>query len=281
MAHDRASASRTTAAHPPASHHARARQVELILERGDAIPTLSPIAARVLKLGSANDVEIDQLSRVIETDPALATRILGMCRRSDKGLGDKITSVKRAVVMLGLEAVRSAILAVSVYDMLAKDEDIQRTDRSLAGDSTGSGGFSRTGFWKHSVAVACAGELIAADHRQLRVLPEEAFLAGLLHGIGRIVLSSMLPRAYDAVQRLAERAVGVGVERAQLHWITLLDLGGGEGHGQHPGGVQVRRGIVEPGRAGAQGQQGQAHHRLHRRPSTGSTGRPEMAPRSE
>jgi HD-like signal output (HDOD) protein len=141
-----------------------------------------------------------------------------MCRRSDKGLGDKITSVKRAVVMLGLEAVRSAILAVSVYDMLAKDEDIQRTDRSLAGDSTGSGGFSRTGFWKHSVAVACAGELIAADHRQLRVLPEEAFLAGLLHGIGRIVLSSMLPRAYDAVQRLAEkRAVpSAGIEHDML-----------------------------------------------------------------
>lgn len=205
MAHDRASAPRTTAAHPPASLHARARQVELILERVDAIPTLSPIAARVLKLGSANDVEIDQLSRVIETDPALATRILGMCRRSDKGLGDKITSVKRAVVMLGLEAVRSAILAVSVYDMLAKDEDAQRTDRSIAGDSSGTGGFSRTDFWKHSVAVACAGELIATENRQTRVLPEEAFLAGLLHGIGRIVLSSMLPRAYDAVQRLAEK----------------------------------------------------------------------------
>ncbi|MFO0833033.1 MAG: HDOD domain-containing protein [Phycisphaerales bacterium] len=202
----------------PASLHARARQVELILERVDAIPTLSPIAARVLKLGSASDVEMDALARVIETDPALTVRILGMCRRSDKGLGDRITSVKRAVVMLGLEAVRSAVLAVSVYDLLAKDERAQRADRSLAGEGAGPGGFDRTGFWKHSVAVACAGELIAAEHRQLKVLPEEAFLAGLLHGVGRIILSSVLPRAYDGVQRLAERRgiASAGLEHEML-----------------------------------------------------------------
>lgn len=200
------------------SPHARARQVELILERVDAIPTLSPIAARVLKLGSASDVQMDELAKVIESDPALTMRILGMCRRSDKGLGDKITSVKRAVVMLGLEAVRSAVLAVSVYDLLAKDEQAQRADRSLAGDGAGSGGFDRTGFWKHSVAVACAGELIASDSKQLKVLPEEAFLAGLLHGIGRIVLSGVLPRAYDAVHRLAEKRsiTSAGLEHEML-----------------------------------------------------------------
>jgi HD-like signal output (HDOD) protein/signal transduction histidine kinase len=197
---------------------ARARQVELILERVDAIPTLSPIAARVLKLGSASDVELDDLAKVIETDPALATRILGLCRRSDKGLGDKITSVKRAVVMLGLEAVRSAVLSVSVYDLLAKDEQAQRADRTLAGDGADAGGFDRTAFWKHSVAVACAGELIAGESKHLKVLPEEAFLAGLLHGVGRIVLSSVLPRAYDGVQRLAERRgiASAGLEHEML-----------------------------------------------------------------
>ncbi len=205
MTRSQASTAKASGAHAPAASPARARQVELILERVDAIPTLSPIAARVLKLGSASDVAMDELAKVIETDPALTMRILGMCRRSDKGLGDKITSVKRAVVMLGLEAVRSAVLAVSVYDLLAKDEQSQSTDRSLAGDGSGAGGFDRTGFWKHSVAVACAGELIATEGKSLKVLPEEAFLAGLLHGIGRIVLSSVLPRAYDAVQRLAER----------------------------------------------------------------------------
>ena len=83
------------------------RQVELILERVDTLPTLSPVAARLLKLGSSDQVDIADVIKIIETDPAMSTRIIGLCRRADRGLGDRVTTVKRAVLMLGLEPVRS------------------------------------------------------------------------------------------------------------------------------------------------------------------------------
>jgi len=188
---------------------AGAARIDLILERVDALPTLGPIAARVIELGSADGVGMDEVARVIESDPSLAARVLGLCRRSDTGLGDKITTVKRAVVMLGLDAVRSAILAVSVYNALGDDAAAEEPAIDLSADvgvpGDGAGGFDRAGYWRFCIGVACASELIAELEKNRGVAPEEAFLAGLLHGVGKLALDYALPRSYDTVVRLAEK----------------------------------------------------------------------------
>ncbi len=213
---------------PSAAEQARARQVELILERVKTLPTLSPVAARLLSIGTIDEVLIGDVVKIIESDPALSARILGLCRKADRGLGDRITTVKRAVLMLGIEAVRSAALSVSVYDLMTREDDTARKefDAAVAG-SAGEGSladaqdlqkFDRKGFWKHSIAVACAAELIAAGNPKLRVIPEEAFLAGLLHDVGKLVLELVLPRSYQRVIELAHKraADSSAFERAVL-----------------------------------------------------------------
>src|SRR6266850_1126606 len=97
----------------------RAGQIELILRRVESLPTLSPVATRMLQIAGVEDADLDALVEVIESDPPLTARLLGLCRRADKGWGDRITTVRRAVVMLGLEAVQAAALSVSVYDVMA------------------------------------------------------------------------------------------------------------------------------------------------------------------
>lgn len=191
----------------------RARQVELILERVRALPTLSPVAARLLSIGTVDEVLIADVVKIIESDPALSARILGLCRKADRGLGDRITTVKRAVLMLGIEAVRAAALSVSVYDLMTSEDEAARAalDTAVAKEHghnparPGERRFDRRGFWKHSIAVACAAELIAQVNPKLRVIPEEAFLAGLLHDIGKLVLELVLPRSYDRVLEVAHR----------------------------------------------------------------------------
>lgn len=192
------------------------RQVEMILEQVDALPTLPSVAARMLRVGASADVDVDEIARLIESDPAMSARILGLCRKSDKGLGDRVTTIKKAVVMLGIEAVRSAVLSVAVCDMLGIPGGAERLalDRAVAEGDDGQGeGFGRLGYWKHCVGVACAAEIIATANKSLKVPAEEAFLAGLLHGVGRLVLQAVLPRAYDRVTRLAARR---GVPMASL-----------------------------------------------------------------
>ncbi len=222
-----------------ASSAARARQVELILERVDSMPTLPAVAAKVIQMGASDSVEIEELATLIESDPALTTRILGLCRRADKGLGDRVMSVKRAVVMLGLEAVRSAVLSVAVFDALKPVDDVRQRvieREAVADDGDGPGPeFDRIGFWKYSIAVACASELLASRQQRAngagrpgtsRVLPEEAFLSGLLHAIGRITLQWLLPTAYLRAVRLANtRGVQLANVERQLFGLDYRTAG--------------------------------------------------------
>ncbi len=200
---------RADAADPAAQ--ARLRQVEMVLEHLDALPTLSPVALRLLQLGSADEVDLDEVVRLLETDPALTAMILGLCRRADRGLGEKIDTVRRAVVMLGIEAVRSAVLGVHVYDLVhgtaGEMDKLGRapTEHDLAESGGRLAAFDRVGLWTHSVAVACCAELVAKRHPELDVRPEQAFVAGLLHDLGKLVLELVLPRALARVAALAEQ----------------------------------------------------------------------------
>ncbi|MEM9064897.1 MAG: HDOD domain-containing protein [Planctomycetota bacterium] len=194
--------------------HARARQVELILKQIDALPTLGPVAARLLTVASAEDADLDEIVRMIESDPALTGRILSLCARADKGVPRNITTVRRAVVMLGLDAVRAAALSVTVYELMRGSE--RRLEE--APESETDAPFDRAGFWRFCVTTASAAERLAKEHPALKVQPDEAFSAGLLSGLGKLALDLILPRSYAKVlgvcqQRLSDAAP---VERTLL-----------------------------------------------------------------
>ena len=181
---------------------ARARHVEMIIERLGMLPTLSAVAQKVLSAGSHDEVDIGELTRLIEADPSLTGKVLSMCRRADVGLGDKITSVNRAVTLLGLDAVISAMLSIEVFELLSSEQD-----------ASNKGGFDAPGHWRHAIAVASAAEMIAQAHKSREIKPETAFVAGLLHSIGRVALQITLPDAYARVLRVAESR---GVDSAPL-----------------------------------------------------------------
>lgn len=167
-------------------------RVELILQQLDTLPTLSPIAVRLLQLSSSHDATVAEISALVSSDPALATKLLSMCRRASTGLGEAVTTVDRAVVMLGLEALRTALLSVHVYELMEGD----RPEKGVAID--------RAGLWRRQLAVACAAEHLARESRGLCVAPDEAFTAGLLHGIGKLALASVLPKTYQRVCEYAD-----------------------------------------------------------------------------
>ncbi len=174
----------------------------MIIERLGSLPTLSAVAQKVLSAGSHDEVDIGELTTLIEGDPSLTGKVLSMCRRADTGLGDKITSVNRAITLLGLDAVVSAMLSIEVFNLL-----------SSAQDASSKGGFDAPGHWRHAIAVASASELIAQAHQGRDAKPETAFVGGLLHSIGRVALQIVLPDAYARVLRVAESR---GVDSAPL-----------------------------------------------------------------
>lgn len=171
---------------------ARSRRIGLILGQIDSLPTLPSVATRLLKVGSSSDADFREIVSMIESDPALTAKILGLCRRADRKRAEEITTVDRAVVHLGFEAVRSAALSVHAYELLS----VAGAERSGSEDI--SPALDPRQFWRHSIAVACAAEGLVAANDDPAGLPKPtaAFVCGLLHGIGTLALQHALPRAY-------------------------------------------------------------------------------------
>lgn len=167
------------------------RQIEAILTGITRLPTLPEVAARLLSMGASEDVRLDEVIELIEADPALSARMLSLCRYADAGLGDRITTVRRAVIMLGLDAVRSAVLSVIVFDNLSVDDS--------------EGLFDFEGFWTRAIAVACVSEWVMGKQRSIEISSDEAYLAGLVHGLGKLALYKVLPKSWEKALTMAQQ----------------------------------------------------------------------------
>jgi signal transduction histidine kinase/HD-like signal output (HDOD) protein len=173
----------------------REKRVELILQQLEELPTLPAIALKVLEVTGNEESSAKDVVRLITTDQSLTTRVLQLVHRADAGVRGSVNTVDRAVVLLGFAAVRSAVLAVSIFETFQAP--------------TNSSQFNRDDFWKHSVAVACCAELLAGElqktwGRDSGVDPSEAFVCGLLHDMGKVALDAMLPKSFGKVVEAAD-----------------------------------------------------------------------------
>lgn len=135
------------------------------------IATLPEITLKIVELVESPRSTAQDLHKVISNDPALCTRILKVVNSSFYGLPGQIGSINRAIVMLGLNAVKNIAIAASLAKLFrGGDIGASLTPRRL---------------WEHSVAVGATTKLLA-DRLKIG-LGDEAFLAGLMHDIGIMV----------------------------------------------------------------------------------------------
>ncbi|MBN1491376.1 MAG: HDOD domain-containing protein, partial [Phycisphaerae bacterium] len=180
-------------------------RVELILAQLDNLPTLPSVATRVLELTTASDSNAREVTRLVESDQSLTAKILAMTRRASTGVRSEVSTIDRAVVLLGFDAIRNAVLSIKIFETFARRAEPEDTE------------FDRTEFWKHSLAVACGAQLAAQELRG-SIEPEQAFVCGLLHDIGKVALDACLPKSYDRVVRRTNtaRACVADMERELL-----------------------------------------------------------------
>src|ERR1700722_1461449 len=186
------------------SDQMQAKRVELILQQLDQLPTLPAVALRVLEVTADTDASVLDVVRLIGSDQSLTTRILQLVHSAATGVREDVTSIERAIVLLGFDAVRSAVLAVSVFETLETTGSPGKPDKRNP-----TGAFSREEFWRHSVAVACAAELlaealVASEGKESGIVPAEAFVCGLLHDMGKVALDAILPKSFAKVVEAAD-----------------------------------------------------------------------------
>ncbi len=135
------------------------------------IATLPEITLKIIELVEDPTSTAQDLHKIIANDPALCSRILKVVNSAFYGLPRQIGSINRAIVLLGLNAVKNIAIAASLTKLFRGGELCPA--------------FSAKDLWVHSVATAACAKLIC-DELHLG-LSDEAFLAGLIHDIGIMV----------------------------------------------------------------------------------------------
>ncbi len=140
------------------------------------LPTLPVVAARVLAMLAQPDFSLDKVAKLIESDPILAARLLSRLRKAAFAGLQRFDSVLTCVTRLGARELRVFLVETSVHQVLeSRNPIISEMCREL---------------WRHSLAVAILSrELSVATHG---LHPDTAYLAGLLHDVGRPVLAAKL-----------------------------------------------------------------------------------------
>jgi putative nucleotidyltransferase with HDIG domain len=182
--------------------------MERILRDLDSVPSLPTMVIELLNLTSSSEATFADIVRVIEADPGVTTRILRLARRLC-GHEIKIDTIRTAVSQLGFDAVRNAVLAMKIVDVFKTPDAVSSTDAAPR--------FDRNALWQHCLGVACAAELLAQQTKGA-VHPEEAFIAGLLHDIGKLALDYVAPGSFAkaAARSRKDRCCPTESERAYL-----------------------------------------------------------------
>src|SRR3954462_10294431 len=135
------------------------------------ISTLPEVTANIVATVEDPKSTAAQLHKIVAHDPALATRILKVVNSAFYGLPGQIGSVERAIVLLGLNAVKNIAVAASLGQLFRGVKLCE--------------GFTAKDLWTHCVAVGVTARELA---RQLKLpFADEAFLAGMIHDIGIMV----------------------------------------------------------------------------------------------
>lgn len=145
------------------------------------LPSPQGVALAVLELTQRHDASIQDLTLLVQTDPAMAARILRYANAVHGGSLRHIASLTHAIVFLGLFRVRQIALGFSLVDHY----------RSGACEA-----FDYLGYWTASLAAGITAQQVAT---QAQCPPDESFTCGLLSGIGRLALATVFPAEYGVL----------------------------------------------------------------------------------
>jgi len=148
-----------------------------LLNKFNTAKTLSHIAIKLTKLISDENSTMQDFEKMIKMDPTLVLRILRGVNSPYYGLRQKVNSISRAVVIIGINNLRNMIVTEGL--------------KGLFRDKNSKNAFSRKNLWLHCAAVSICSQMLM--ERIFGLNGEDAFLCGILHDIGMIVEDQTTP----------------------------------------------------------------------------------------
>lgn len=152
----------------------RRSEIIHIIKDTRSLPTLPGIISRLSSLAEDGKVSVDEMARVVTSDQVLSAKVLKLVNSPFYGFSGRISTVSKALILLGVNVVKSLAISSSIFEIMEKNI---------------------VGLWEHSLGAAVAANIIA---RKLN-LPEreEISTAALLHDIGKVIIKIKLEEDYE------------------------------------------------------------------------------------
>lgn len=160
---------------------------DLISQLGK-LPSLPSIYSRLQKAIATPGVEIDEIGEIIAQDIAMTAKVMQLVNSAFFGIYTRVDSPARAVTLLGLDTIKALVLNLELFSLIKVSEDLFQIDR----------------LWHHSLTAGKMAKAIAAKQTDDKEMINDAFLAGTLHDLGKLVLLSYLPKQYRQVIDMAK-----------------------------------------------------------------------------
>jgi len=189
----------------------RQERLKKITQSIIALPTLPAVITQLIGIIDNPTTSARNVAQLISTDQALTAKILKLANSAFYGFPREIATVNHAVVVLGFETVKNLALSVSVLERFSSHGE--------------NSGFDRQKFWEHSIGCGVAAKLLAAKFRYR--VSGEVFAAGILHDIGKLVLSQYFPTDFGEILDVAQsQGIYIGKAEELVLGVTHADVGG-------------------------------------------------------
>ncbi|MBU0728975.1 MAG: HDOD domain-containing protein [Proteobacteria bacterium] len=160
-------------------------QLAKLIESTKDLPTLPAVATQINEETKKKSLTAHSLGKIIAQDPSLTSKLLRLANSAYYGLARQVETPQRAITVLGLNTIQSLALSVSVFKLFSSDSekviDLQ-------------------GLWCHSLGVAVSSKAITMITQP--ELAEKAFVGGILHDIGKIIIAHKIPDAMREILKL-------------------------------------------------------------------------------
>ena len=160
-----------------------------ILRNIQNLPTLPDVVMEILRLCDDPDSNTRDIAVLIEKDPVLTTKLLKLVNSSYFGLSKELYSVNQALVLIGYNNMKNMVLSTSMLQVFKQETQV--------------GSFSRRALWKHSIGVGIVARFLSKRYKVGN--PEQAFVAGLIHDVGKVIVDWFFHDQFVEVIKLVDQ----------------------------------------------------------------------------
>ncbi len=180
-----------------------------IIKNLDDVPSLPTVVAEVNQAIRNPRVDANTVGQILARDQALSAKTLKLVNSAFYGFPNRINSVTRAIIVMGFQRVRNLVLTASVLDKF----------------KSGNVDFDFGNFWKHALGTAISAEILSQELKLQE--SEDAFVAGLLHDIGKLLVVLYAPEKFVRIHAIVKKTNCLIIEAEQEVLETTHSIVGG------------------------------------------------------